>query len=465
MRPGLPHFFSVRQMAKLASRQWSYIVLLLIYTASLAMIGFLGKRDEFAGIIIGQTLAFGAFGGLLWRALFLKKPVTSAFIALAAVRLCLIWAEPGLSDDYYRYWWDGWLGLHQIDVYAWTPRELLDVYSQSPFATALARNFPLLNSPDYHSVYPALSQFVFRIAVWLSRDDLWLFQCFMKLIYMLGDLSGIAALFYLLPRFGLSRNHALLYYGNPLVIVELFGNLHTEHFMVNFLIVALSCLHLGRHTCYASALALSALAKITVLVWWPLFVRRPLYRILHLYIALAMLATGLTLWLSASGSRAGFLQSLKLYFQTFEFNSALYLHLKTSFHSSKLYGLEQYTGWMLLGVFVICYAILLIRYFQQQPSGSAQFAFLWWSLALYLLLSSTVHPWYLCPLLFPGIFYLSWTSLLWSYLVVWSYSFYDSCMGYWSAWFTAAQFIVAAVAAWIEHRYNRARAIPQSTQV
>ncbi len=456
----------IDRAVKHASGAGFYHVLLLVYALALAMLAFLGRRDEFTGLICLNTLAFGAFGGLLGHALLLKRPATSAFVVIAVLRLSMLWAEPSLSDDYYRYWWDGWIGLHHIDVYAHTPRELLDYYAQEPFAVALARNFFLLNSPDYHSVYPAFSQFIFRISAWMSGEDLWRFQCCMKLIFLMGDLIGITALFSLLPRFGLGRNHALLYYGNPLVILELFGNLHTEHFMVSFFILALYCSHRARRVCFAPALVLSALAKLTVLIWWPFFIRKPLLRKHHLYIALALVATGISLWLFSPGGRAGFLQSLKLYFQTFEFNSALYLHLKTAFHNAKLYELEHTTGWMLLGAFALCYGLILFRHVHQQHcTDQAQFEPFWWSLALYLLLSSTVHPWYLCPLLLPGIFYRSATSLLWSYLVVWSYAFYDADASRWSPLLTTAQYFAVALSLWIEYRYHKTHSIQGSASV
>ena len=68
-------------------------------------------------------------------------------------RFCLIFSTPALSDDFYRFIWDGRIQQLGFNPFDFTPRQFLNHNSDS----FLNQLFPYLNSPDYYSVYPQLS--------------------------------------------------------------------------------------------------------------------------------------------------------------------------------------------------------------------------------------------------------------------------------------------------------------------
>src|SRR6056297_1732679 len=67
------------------------------------------------------ALVFVASGGLvfLWR----RDPLTTTEVLWGALilRLAFLPLLPGLTDDLYRYVWDGWLQMEGINPYRYPP--------------------------------------------------------------------------------------------------------------------------------------------------------------------------------------------------------------------------------------------------------------------------------------------------------------------------------------------------------
>lgn len=78
----------------------------------------------------------------------------------AIVRLALLFTEPNLSDDYFRYIWDGILVEYGVNPYLYLPSELISnpEFSHVPLSQELYNGF---NSQHYYSVYPPVNQFIF----------------------------------------------------------------------------------------------------------------------------------------------------------------------------------------------------------------------------------------------------------------------------------------------------------------
>ena len=80
--------------------------------------------------------------------------------------MILLFAFPNLSDDIYRFVWDGNLIGLNINPYGSMPSELvgqnnpglsMDLYAQ-------------MNSPDYYTIYPPVTQLIFYISTWFSGN-------------------------------------------------------------------------------------------------------------------------------------------------------------------------------------------------------------------------------------------------------------------------------------------------------
>ena len=135
---------------------------------------------------------------------------------------------PSLSDDGYRYIWDGVLVVNGVSPYA-------DLPSSDRFAAWHGETmYEEMNSRDYYSVYPPVSQAVFAaggLVYPLGWEASWFA---IKLAMVLLEGVGIACLARLAPRGGLA-----LYALNPLPIIEIAGQGHTEGALVAALGVAL----------------------------------------------------------------------------------------------------------------------------------------------------------------------------------------------------------------------------------
>jgi alpha-1,6-mannosyltransferase len=118
-----------------------------------------------------------------------------------------------------------------------------------------------------------------------------------------------------------------------------------------------------------------------------------------------------------------FLHSVDLYFRSFEFNGSIYAVLRILGLWLSGYNLILYVGPLLA---VITLAIILrisMRSGKEKSSEQTTIAMLLiWT--VYLLMATTVHPWYVIPVVFLGMLTGNVYPLVWSFVVVMSYHFY-----------------------------------------
>jgi hypothetical protein len=100
-----------------------------------------------------------------------------------------------------------------------------------------------MNSPDYYTVYPPVLQGVFGLAAPFASFSPLGGVVVLRLCILAGRRVSIRLLTQLLAAYGLPPGRVLLYALNPLVIVELTGNVHFEALMIFFLLAFLRALH------------------------------------------------------------------------------------------------------------------------------------------------------------------------------------------------------------------------------
>ena len=129
--------------------------------------------------------------------------------------------------------WDGHLLHEGISPLQSLPSTLVNLPSLSD--AYLSGLYPLLNSPDYFTVYPPVSQVIFFLS---TLSDSWSYELssiVMKTILMVCDVITCFILFKLLPLVKLDKRWSLVYFLNPLLVIETCGQLHYEGIMVMFL--------------------------------------------------------------------------------------------------------------------------------------------------------------------------------------------------------------------------------------
>jgi hypothetical protein len=295
----------------------------------------------------------------------------AALLMIVAVgllpRLALLGTPPSLSEDLYRYLWDGRLVAYGINPYALAPADP----ALAGFQDDLFRR---LNHPAVPTVYPPAAQLFFAGAAALGATPLaW------KTVLFVLEAALLAALISLLGRRGLPPERLLLYYWNPLVIVECYGNGHLDLAVAALLLVAFSLQETGRRVPAGVAFGTAMITKWIPVLLVPVLIRRRAWGLLA---AAALLVTISYAPFFHAGPRLW--EGLRVYARHWEFNGPLYALLRPLFQTGDPPRL------ILAGCLAL--ATLATAWRARSLTGAALAT---WT--AFLLFSPTVYPWYLVP--------------------------------------------------------------------
>jgi len=370
----------------------------------------------------------------------------SSLVIIAFILRCiLVFSFPQLSDDIYRFVWDGLLISEGIHPLSYTPEQVMNLYPD----LAWSGLYEKLNSQQYYTVYPPLSQLVFYISAIPGVDQMAASGIIIKLFLLASEWGIYLVARRILQMHGLAKWYVLIYILNPLVMLEIMGNAHFESFCILSFLVAVYFLGHKRQIYSAAALASSVAFKMFPLMFAPLLWR---YwkdkKLLFGYI----LGTSLFGLLFFAPFFLGldvmhFLSSLDLYFQKFEFNASVYFLLR-----QLGIWLTGYNQIQVIGPFLAMIVILFIAFqsWRNTPKTSLEFLHLSTLVfSFYLVLATTVHPWYLCFLVGLTVFRPRLYVIVWSYSSVFSYVLYSATMGgSYYIWVCLEYIIVACVYLW-----------------
>lgn len=362
---------------KVSSRTSLYLCLLtLIFAAASALASI---PAAWGGFVLAEFAA-GGLVLVLWR----RGDVTvRTVIALAILfRFLFLWLPPVLSDDAFRYVWDGLVQAHGINPFAHRPADAELAFLQSEPVYAH------LNSSTYYTVYPPLSQVLFHIGA-LFYDEGWPVAYYAIKALLAG--CELGALWLLSRR--VEPRFLMLYAWNPLVILAAAGQAHTEAAVVLFLVAAWMLAQRSHGGLAAVALAAAGLIKLYPFILLPLLWRRFGWR--------SVWPAGLTIAVVSwpyvhPDAVANMLASLDLYVRFFEFNAGPYYGVKKIFAIVTGEDWSKQIGpalrWLFLGSLP---AIFYLDARLSWPIRRSMIAVL----GVFFVCSTTVHPWYLLPLL------------------------------------------------------------------
>ncbi len=334
--------------------------------------------------LLPYLLLFAGLCGVLVVVLWRRNDLTTGHVLLLAVlaRLALAWLPPSLSDDAYRYVWDGRVQHEDINPYRYVPADsALSSLHDDPV-------YGLLNSKAYYSVYPPVSQGIFWVGTAPGPETWQRGYYLIKILFILFELAAV----WLLARLVAPR-WLLLYALSPLVLLETAGQAHTEAAMLFFLVAAVYAARRGHGAVAAAALTLAGWVKLYPLVLLPFLWRRFGWRAVWPAIGVSLLV-GLPY--AAPYVVPNVLSSLDLYARLFEFNAGLYYAVKGVFQAVTGADWSKQVGPMMRLLFLAGLLLLYVldaRY--RWPLSRAMLV----TLGLYLVLATTVHPWYLVSLL------------------------------------------------------------------
>lgn len=372
-------------------------------------------------VFLTVTLYLGETRGIGWS--------SRTIILLAiAFRLMFLFRLPELSDDIYRYFWDGLTILHGNNPYTFAPSGAKILSAE--FAELLGH----VNHPQLITIYPPAAQILF--AVGALTGGIW----GLKALFFVMDIALCAIILRILSRTNIPPSRAVLYAWHPLPILEIAGSGHVDGAGIFFLMLAFMLLLpasnvQNTHTPNAwlaptaAGLAFSGamLVKLFPLVFFPalLFLagskgRRP-------FMLGAAIGTTVLSLPFLPGLYNIFI-SLDIYVHNWEFAGFAFQSLRNIFPSGSM--ARQTLAALFLLITAVLYASLSRK--QNAAEGAQIISSLFpavietaYCITLaFLLLTPTLHPWYAlylaCLLPFvPGVagLVMTWAVLL-SYRVL-----------------------------------------------
>lgn len=195
------------------------------------------------------------------------------------LRLLALASHPALSDDLYRYIWDGKVILHGINPYRYPP----GAEQLAWLRDALWRP---INAKGQITPYPPGAEGIFALTYSLAGASVRAQQ----IVATVGDLGVIGMLWLLLRQRGLPRRLLLVYAWCPLPLMEYAHSAHNDAWMAALLLAALWLTGRGERERAALALALSVLVKLFAVAALPALAAR--WRLRHLVIVLVVVGAG-----------------------------------------------------------------------------------------------------------------------------------------------------------------------------
>lgn len=378
-------------------------------------------RGNFNSVLISYTGLFLLFLYLIKTELTWKSLVIITII----FRIVLLFATPNLSQDFYRFIWDGRMLLSGFNPYLYLP----EIYQTPNYiipnqAAELVSGMGSLNASHY-SNYPPLNQLCFAIAALFANKSILGSIVVMRVLIILADIGVLYFGEKLLKALHLNPKSIFLYLLNPLIIIELTGNLHFEGIMIFFLIWSLYLLQISKWKLAAIPLAGSIVLKLLPLLFLPLFFKQLKFKKLFIFYAIiGLLILLLFIPFLSENLLVNYSKTIGLWFGQFEFNGSIHNLIKYIGLQLNQYHIVKFLGKTtpILVVLIIGF----LAFIQKRENKISLITTMLFGLSFYLFTSSTIHPWYVAMLLALSVFTKYRFPLIWSFTIILSYSFYKN---------------------------------------
>jgi hypothetical protein len=222
---------------------------------------------------IGLALLSGVLTAVAARVATSVPPREGLAIILLvglALRLLVLPVEPLLSNDIYRYVWDGRVQAAGINPYRYVPADpaLIALRDEAIFAR--------MNRADYAvTIYPPIGQAFFFLVTRFGES-----VTVMKAAFVVCEAVTVAVVISLLRRLGRPATLVVAYLWHPLPVWEIANNGHVDALMIALIMVGIWIAIRGCALGGAFAVALAVLAKpfailILPALWRPFDWRMP----------------------------------------------------------------------------------------------------------------------------------------------------------------------------------------------
>ena len=341
-------------------------------------------------------------------------------------RLVLFFAYPWLSDDFYRFIWDGLVIGENINPYEYTPSELIkkvEVLGTKKKFGELYGKMSTLNSLNY-SPYPPISQFLFFLSTSFKKD-IFFSLISMRSLIIVSDILNFFIGCRILKKLKFKEEKILWYFLNPLVIIELTGNLHFEGFMLTFFGFGILLFLENKKLFALFPLALSVCTKLITIIIIPFLIKKKKIgenlKIMILFFVLLFFIFFLPIGIN---NLPNFYNTIKLWFSNLEFNGSIYYAIRHLGYKIKGYNIINSVGFITPLLTTIIMLSLLFSKNNQKIKTILEKMFL--LLFIFYVISMVVHPWYIITILYLGLFTKYNFQIIWSAFIFLTYSAYQN---------------------------------------
>jgi hypothetical protein len=337
-----------------------------------------------------------------------KKLILLILLFSILFRAIFFFSSPVLSDDVYRYYWEGKMIANGIDPYQLAPdSEELEKYRDTEWESINNKNVP--------SIYPPFSQMVHTFS-YSIYPDIGTF----KLIFLLFDILCIYLIFIILKNFKIDPRYSIIYAWCPLVIIEFAHSGHNDSLAIFLVLLSFWSLQKDMKTISAIALALGVLTKIFPLLFAPLLFRSWGYKNTAIFFGILCL-----FYLPFINAGSSLFTGTSIYADEWLFNGSIFpllVEFIEIFHQVNDPIFAAKIAIIVLFTIGLFYAISKTWEYKDDPKQLIKYSLI--LIGLYLILTPTFHPWYIIWLIpFLCIFrYKSWILL--SGTLIFSYYIY-----------------------------------------
>ena len=289
---------------------------------------------------------------------------SALFVILGATvvfRVFFLPLSPTLSEDVYRYQWEGRIVRAQLNPYTVYPAMPELKWAQDP-------QHPIETGKTTPTLYPPVSEVAFS---WVHTVAGY------KRLFTAFDLATVALLLLILAAANRPLQHVLIYAWNPAVLVAFSLSGHNDSLAILTLLVAVLFLIIGGRTVLSIGfLGLSALAKLFPIVLLPAFLKRCRWAYAGIFGGVVVLG-----YLPFLGAAGHLFRGLSDFAAEWEGNDSLYRLLLAAGNSTRQAQLVAGVILLLLIIYVLKARMDIFRVGLIVLSGL-------------LFLSSNAFPWY-----------------------------------------------------------------------
>ncbi|CAM1334486.1 mannosyltransferase [Tenacibaculum aestuariivivum] len=407
----------------------------------------------------------------LWCALFgstyfLWKKNQHNFQLLVGIsilfRLIFLFATPNLSQDFYRFIWDGRMILEGLNPYLSLPENFIE-QQKYPVNEALSlyKGMGEMNGSHYTN-YPPINQLCFLIAAIFANKSILGSVIVMRIIIILADIGILYFGKKLLEKLKLPIQNIFFYALNPFIIIEMTGNLHFESVMLLFLIWSLYQLQQQKWIWAALLLACSVTVKLIPLLFLPLFFQWfiksdthvffknksiknilldvSILKLITFYGIIFIIIIGLFLPFYSPILTSNYSNSVGLWFRNFEFNASFYYIFREIGYLFRGYNEIVIIGQ--ITPFLTVLFLMIITFLRKNKSMIELITAMLFGLSFYYFTTTTMHPWYIATLLILSIFTKYQFPIVWSIVIILSYQAYSNEPWKENLWFIILEYTI-----------------------